>query len=65
MDVFIEVLKTYPTNTGIKIKVMWWNKNEYYGEKPYPMSRRPKTHKLTKSKWREFQPINWKKECGL
>lgn len=65
MDVFIEVLGEYKTGDGVKLKIMWWNKGSYYGLKPFPLFSRPKKIRLKASKWREFERINWIKECNI
>jgi len=57
MDVYWEVLATYPTNTGIKIKFYWWNKNGHYR-----IFTKPSTVKLSLTKWHEFIPYDWKKD---
>jgi len=61
-DTFVECVSKYPGSNSITVRLIWWNVNEYEGNKPYVMHNRPIRYKIPRSKWLEFEPVNWRKE---
>jgi len=53
IDVFVEVLDEVLWYEYVHVKFMWWNKGQ--SGDAYCMDETSE-HKLTKTKWNEFQP---------